>query len=129
MVDKSFAVLLRQDTFFPLQIAMSKTAPRYAADVQRHVAEEVLLHRRPIAQVARQLRCSPQSVKNWIEKYQSHPPVPPHTTFLPLQVGDAGLPVARIEFVMKNGSTLRFPFETPPETLCAIVQRLEVSSC
>jgi transposase-like protein len=104
---------------------MPKTPPRYPIDVQRHAAEEVLYHHRPVAQVAKQLCCSPQSVKNWIEKY----PPPSHTTFLPLQVGDADLPPSKIELVTKNGLTLRFPVETHPDTLFAIANRFEVSSC
>ena len=31
---------------------------------------------RHAAQVARQLRCSPQSVKNWIDKHHQSPPTP-----------------------------------------------------
>jgi len=45
---------------------MPKQAPRYDLSVQLRAVEQVIHHRRPIAQVARQLRCSPQSVKNWI---------------------------------------------------------------
>ena len=37
-------------------------SPRYDLAVQRHAAEQVF-HHRPVAQVARQLQCSPQSVK------------------------------------------------------------------
>ena len=108
---------------------MPKAPPRYTADVQRHAAEEVLLHHRPIAQIARQLCCSPQSVKNWVDKYQSHPTPSSHTTFLPLQVGAADLPPPKIELITKNGLTLRFPIETLPDTLFAIAQRFEVSPC
>jgi len=114
---------------------MPKIPPRYPIDVQRHAAEQVLHHHHPVAQVAKQLRCSPQSIKNWIEKYQksvparSNPPPSSHTTFLPLQVGAVDLPPPQIELVTKNGSTLRFPVETPSETLCGIVKRLEVASC
>jgi len=114
---------------------MPKIPPRYPIDVQRHAAEEVLHHHRPVAQVAKQLRCSPQSIKNWIEKYQksvparSSPPLSSHTTFLPLQVGAADLPPPKIELVTQNGLTLRFPVETHPDTLFAIAQRFEVSPC
>jgi len=112
---------------------MPKTPSRYTADIQRHAAEQVLHHHRPVAQIARQLCCSPQSIKNWIEKYQKFTSArsspPSHTTFLPLQVGAADLPPPKIELITKNGLTLRFPVETHPDTLFAIAQRFEVSPC
>ena len=122
-----------------------KHPPRYDVAFKRQAAEEVLLRHRPVAQVARQLHCSPQSVKNWTAQFRStaSPPIvsssPPrssktstsHTTFLPLQVDD-DLPVpsvSRIEIVTKNGLTLRFPGDTPSDTLIGIVRQLEGVSC
>ena len=61
---------------------MPKKSPRYDLSTQRHAVEQVLHHHRPIAQVARQLRCSPQSVKNWIDKHHQSPPIS-SMTFLP----------------------------------------------
>ena len=118
-----------QDTFIFLESPMPKKPLRYDLAVQRNAVEQVMIHRRPVTQVARQLRCSPQSVKNWIDKYQSHPTASSHTTFLPLQVGAADLPPPKIELITKNGLTLRFPIETLPDTLFAIAQRFEVSPC
>ena len=59
---------------------MSKKPPRYSLSVQREAAEQVIVHHRPVAQVARQLRCSPQSVKNWIDKHQNSVLVTPSGT-------------------------------------------------
>ena len=51
---------------------MSKqVSPRYDAAFKRRVVEQVLLHHQPVAQVARQLGCSPQSVANWVKQYQN----------------------------------------------------------
>jgi len=119
---------------------MPKKQPRYAVDVQRRAVDQVLHQRLPIAQVARQLRCSPQSVKNWIVKHrQSLPlsstvPLPPSSSqsplaFLPIQVDHPTLPSVKIELVTKNGLTLRFPVEMPFDTLCAIVRQLESEPC
>jgi transposase-like protein len=140
-LNTSFLERLRFCRYFPprfllpFEIAMPTQSPRYTADVQRQAAEQVLLHRRPISQIAKQLCCSPQSVKNWIEKYQksalAHPTPSPssHMAFLPVQVGDANFPAAKIELVTKNGLTLRFPVETHPDTLFAVAKRFEGASC
>ena len=45
-------------------------SPRYATAIKLHTVEQVLLHHQPVAQVARQLQCSPQSVANWVKQYQ-----------------------------------------------------------
>ena len=51
---------------------MSKQiSPRYDAAFKRRAVEQVLLHHQPVAQVARQLRCSPQSVANGVKRYQN----------------------------------------------------------
>lgn len=114
-----------------------KRPPHYDAAFKRRAVEQVLHHHRPIAQVARELRCSPQSVRNWVEQSQknasSRKPETPsrHTTFLPLQVGGE-LPIpssSKIEVVTKNGLTLRFPVDTPFDMLVDIIQRLEAVSC
>lgn len=116
-----------------------KRPPHYDADFKRRAAEQVLLHHRPVAQVARELRCSPQSVRNWIEQRRKTPSPPrpatptQHTTFLPLQVDEA-LPFSptsgpKIEIVTKSGLTLRFPVETPSDTLITVIHRLEAVPC
>jgi len=106
---------------------MPKKAPRYDISVQRSAVEQVLHHHRPIAQVARQLHCSPQSVKNWIDKHKS--PIS-SLTFLPIQVESTLTPPSdKIELVTRNGLTLRFPFDTPTEALCGIIRQLENAPC
>ena len=45
-------------------------SPRYDAAIKLHAVEQVLLHHQAVAQVARQLQCSPQSVANWVKQYQ-----------------------------------------------------------
>jgi transposase-like protein len=101
---------------------------RYDFATQRRAAEQVLLHHRSIAQVARQLHCSSQSVKKWTKRHRDVvlPPSPSLTTFLPLQVEDIPLVPPHIELVTKNGLTLRFSVDTRLDTLLDIVQRLEV---
>ena len=122
-----------------------KRPPRYDDAFKCHAAEEVLLRHRPVAQVARQLHCSPQSVKNWIDQFRSttsspivSSSLPPssktstsHTTFLPLRIDDdLPLPcITKIEVVTKRGLTLRFPIDTPSDTLIGIVRQLEGVSC
>jgi transposase-like protein len=127
--DKGIVVFLRQDTFFPLEPIMPQI--RYDAATQRRAAEQVLLHHRSVGLVARQFHCSPQSVKNWIERHHdaiTTPPLTPScTTFLPLQVEGASLVPPQIELVTKNGLTLRFSVETRLDTLLDIIQRLEVA--
>jgi transposase-like protein len=117
---------------------MRRKTPRYDLAVQRHAAEQVIVHHRPIAQVARQLRCSPQSVKNWIDKHHQSPPTPVSSlpsrqslsAFLPIHVESLSpVPTDKIELVTKNGLTLRFPFETSAEVLCGIIQQLENVPC
>ena len=83
------------------------SSSRYDLAVQRRAAEQVLLHHRPVAQIARQLKCSPQSVKNWIDRHRStitasSSPLS-RTTFLPLQTEEAAFVTDRIESVTKNG--------------------------
>ena len=46
-------------------------SPRYDTAIKLHAVEQVLLHHQPVAQVARQLHCSPQSVANWVKQYQN----------------------------------------------------------
>ena len=106
---------------------MPKQAPRYDLAVQRNAVEQVLHHRRSIAQVARQLRCSPQSVKNWIDKHRNSPTP---LAFLPIQVDPASTsPSGKIELITKTGLILRFPIDMPSEALCIIVRQLEKVSC
>lgn len=123
-------------------------SPRYTVEIRRRAAEMVLLEKRPVAQVARQLNCSPQSITNWIGHFRDQilsttSSIVPNqystsikspksrTAFLPLQV-DEELPTstdARIELVTKNGLTLRFPVDTSPDSLVAIVRSLEAVPC
>ena len=63
------------------------TSPRYDAALKRHAVEQVLVHLRPVAQVARQLQCSPQSVANWVKQYQNS--VPPQHSSLSHPTGQA----------------------------------------
>jgi len=44
-----------------------KRSPRYDVSFKRRAAEQVLTRNRPIAQVARQMGCSVQAVRNWID--------------------------------------------------------------
>jgi len=50
-------------------------SPRYDAAFKRRAAEQVFIHDQPVAAVARQFHCSPQSVANWVKQYQTvlHP--------------------------------------------------------
>ena len=112
---------------------MPQQASRYDLSVQLRAVEQVIHHRRPIAQVARQLRCSPQSVRNWLDKHRqssstSSGKSPP--AFLPIQV-DSTLPspTDKIELITKTGLILRFPIDMPSETLCVIVRQLELAPC
>ena len=118
---------------------------RYDAAFKRRAVEQVLFHHRSIAHVARQLHCSPQSVKNWIDRHHesnntstialsssptsSKTPVSP-AAFLPLHRDDLPIPViANIEIMTPKGVTLRFPIDTPSETLIGIVRQLEAVPC
>ena len=123
LVDKGFVVSFFRNP----NPTMRKKSPRYDLSVQRRAVEQVIHHHRPIAQVARQLHCSPQSVKNWIDKHKS--PIS-SLTFLPIQVEPTTTsPSGKIELVTRNGLTLRFPFDTPPEALCGIIRQLEHAPC
>lgn len=107
---------------------MPKQVPRYDLSVQRHAVDQVLIHHRPIAQVARELRCSPQSITNWLDKH--HPSKPSSLAFLPIQVEPPStLPTDTIELITKNGLLLRFPGNIATEALCGIIQQLENISC
>ena len=108
--------------------------PHFPVDVQRRAVEQVLLHQQSLAQVAKQFRCSKQSVQRWINKHRSTSSITssfPHTTFLPLQVGDefSSTSSPKIEVITKTGLTLRFPVATPSETLFGIIRQLEEISC
>jgi len=112
---------------------MPQHAPRYALSVQRHAVEQVIHHRRPTAEVARQLRCSPQSVRNWIDKHQQSPGIPSSKSspaFLPIQVASVSTsPTDPIELITQTGRTLRFPGDISAEALCLIVRQLESVPC
>lgn len=124
-----------------------KQLPRYNATFKRRAVEQVLLRQRPVAEVARQMGCSPQAVRNWVDQHQKslasssiiQPVSPPsskssvsRTAFLPLQVEGTDMPSfvePRIEIVAKSGLTLRFPVDTPPATLFGMIRHLEVAPC
>jgi len=108
---------------------MPKKQPRYSLATQRSAVEQVLHQGRSIAQVARQLHCSDQSIQRWIKLHRhSLPPPTPTTTFLPVRVDRQPLPT-NIELVTKTGLTLRFPVDTPADTLINLVRRLEGVPC
>ena len=48
-----------------------QVSPRYDAAFKRRAVDQVHHHHQPVAQVARQLQCSPQSVANWVKQYQN----------------------------------------------------------
>jgi transposase-like protein len=116
---------------------MPKKQPRYSIALQRSAVEQVLHHHIPIAQVARQLDCSDQSIQRWIKLHRkSLPPPNPSTTFLPIQVGDASshpnspkIAPLTIELITRTGLALRFPVDTPADTLLNLVRRLEGVPC
>jgi transposase-like protein len=112
---------------------MPKTPPRHSLSAQRAAVEQVIQHHRPIVHVARQLRCSPQSVKNWIDKHHKSPSLPSLQSppaFLPIQVAPPqASPSDKIELVTKNGLLLRIPIAMPAEALCVIIQQLEHLPC
>ena len=125
----------------------SKKRPhRYTVEFRRRAAEMVLLEKRSVTQVARQLHCSTQSVNNWIERFRDQTQLTTspilsysttktspksRTTFLPLQVDDNTFIAATqgYEIVTKNGLTLRFPVDTSLETLAEFIRRLEAVPC
>ena len=117
--------------------AMPKKTPHYAPDVQRRAVDQVLRQHLPIAQVAQHLHCSPQSVRNWIDKHHQSLSIsstvplvssssPSPLAFLPIQVEHPTSPSAKIELVTRTGLVLRFPVETPSDTLCNIVRQLDI---
>jgi len=124
-----------------------KQSPRYDVAIQRRAVEQVVTHRRPIAEVARQFRCSAQSIQRWLKRHRKSFTPPPmtqspspssgkssfsRTTFLPLQVEGGEMPSfaeARIEIVTKSGLTLRFPGDASPDLLIGMIRRLEVVPC
>ena len=121
--------------YFHKTFAMPKIArPPYPADVQRRAVEQVLLHQHSLAQVAKQFRCSKQSIQRWLNKHRSTSSSTssfPQTTFLPLQVGNefSSQSSPTIEIITKTGLILRFPVAMPSETLCGIIRQLEEISC
>jgi len=106
---------------------MPKKQPRYSITVQRSAVKQVLQQGRPIAQVARQLHCSDQSIPRWIKLHQNS--LPPPTTFLPIHVDRQPSPPSKIELVTKTGLTLRLPVDTPTDTLFNLIRRLEGVPC
>jgi hypothetical protein len=50
------------------------------------------------------------------------------TTFLPIRV-DGQPPPSKIELITRSGLTLRFPVDTPSDTLLDLVRSLEGVSC
>ena len=121
------------DTFIFPESPMRKKPLRYDLAVQRSAVEQVLIHHRPVAQVARQLRCSPQSIKNWIDKHHKSSTKPSSKAlpdFLPIQVeSPTPAPTGKIELVTQTGLTLRFSGDISTEALCGIIQQLESVSC
>jgi transposase-like protein len=107
---------------------MPKKQRRYSLAAQRSAVEQVL-QGRPIAQVARQLGCSDQSIQRWIKVHRkSLSSANTSTTFLPIRV-DGQPPPTKIELVTTTGLTLRFPVDTPSETLLDLVRSLEGVAC
>jgi transposase-like protein len=110
---------------------MPKKQPRYSVAIQRSAVEQVLHHRIPIAQVARQLDCSDQSIQRWIKLHRKSLPPPSTTTFLPIRVSNDSSPPnsPKIEIITRTGLTLRFPVDMPADTLLNLVRRLEGVPC
>jgi transposase-like protein len=123
-----------------------KQSPRYDVAIQRRAVEQVVTHQRPIAEVARQLRCSAQSIQRWLKRHRKSfttSPMKPsspspskasfsRTAFLPLQVEGGEMPSfaeTRIEIITPNGLILRLPGETALEVLAGLVRQLEVCYC
>jgi transposase-like protein len=110
---------------------MPKKQPRYSLATQRSAVEQVLHQGCSIAQVARQLHCSDQSIQRWIKLHRhSLPPPTPATTFLPIRVGvPPSPPHSGIELVTHTGLILRFPADTSADTLIDLVRRIEGVPC
>jgi transposase-like protein len=109
---------------------MPKKQPRYSPAVQRNAVEQVVRHHTPVAHVARQLGCSDQSVQRWLKVHRkSLPPPNTSTNFLPIRVDGQPPLASNIEVVTKSGLTLRFPVDTPSDTLVDVVRSLEGVSC
>ncbi len=109
------------------------TRPPYDVAFKRRAVEQVLLHRRTVNAVAKELHCSRQSVKDWIEQFgHAVHPSSANQVFLPL-VTDTGLaPLSAAQgfaIVTKSGLTLKFPDSATPDTIVAILRRLEEPSC
>ena len=58
----------------PKKVAKSTASPgriRYSEEEQRKAAEQVLLQKKPVSHVAKEIGCSPISVNVWVEKFRS----------------------------------------------------------
>jgi len=110
------------------------TAHRYTEAEQRHAAEQVLLLGVSMTQVAKEMKCSPISVKTWVEKFRgqttatatAETPVA-HKTAVPRPVKTATKhdDSSKIELVTPSGVTMRFPISTSPATLSSVAKQLD----
>lgn len=134
--------------------ASHPSSRRYKESFKLKAACMVLKQNHSIQKVATKLKCSPMSVRKWVEHYRdqvahlkvdsdilpdsgkerqskSFKTKPKPMSFLPIQVVRESLTtrISHYEIVTKNGLTLRFPVDTPFDMLVDIIQRLEAVSC
>ncbi len=128
-----------------------KGGGRFDANVQRTAAKRVLLNKEAKSTVAREIGCSAQAVITWVKKFRNEllgetpstsSVVSEKTPRSKKRVVKQVTAVAvssptpktlphpsndrpQIELVTKGGTTLRLPVETPFDTLCRVIKRLD----
>ena len=113
-----------------IQSSGHPSSRRYNASFKLKAAQMVLKQNLSISQVAAKLRCSPMSVRKWVEQHRDPPTS--EVSFLPVQVVDASQ-TSRVfpcyEIVTLKGLTLRLPDETTIRVITELVRELELASC
>ncbi len=100
---------------------------RYSAKIQQQAVRRVRNCQTSVAQVAREVGCTPCTIHTWLKKHQekkeqtSKPP-----SFVPVKVIDN--PTHAVEIILPTGITIRLN-DTPADTLINLVRRLEGVPC
>ena len=100
---------------------------RYSAKVQQQAVRQVHASHTSVAQVAREVGCSPCTIHSWLKKHQdkkektSKPP-----SFVPIKVVES--PTLSVEIVLPTGITIRLNDATH-QSLTSLVRQLEGVPC
>ena len=100
---------------------------RYSAEAQQQAVRRVRDGHASVAQVAREVGCTPHTIHRWLKKHQeTKEQTSKLPSFVSVKVGDR--PTHSVEIILPTGITILLNDSTP-QSLAALVRRLEGAPC